>query len=265
MFARVILVLAAGVGLSACQPAIPESGIPDPGRGVGFDNTAAQQNAALARSTAVPAPAPVASAPLSGSAEATAAETARVLAATTPNGAGGVGTTAATNSGTAPLDASPSNPAPAVVNSDGISNENNFEAVSALRDIQTDARKIDENRAQYRLVQPEALPDRTATGPNVVAYALANSHPVGTAKYSRGVFNTPARSARKCAQYGRATQAQIAFLEAGGPQRDRIGLDPDGDGYACKWDPAPFRKANQEAAVPAAPAITPGEIPISTE
>ena len=30
---------------------------------------------------------------------------------------------------------------------------------------------------------------------------------------------------------------------AGGPERDQFGIDPDGDGYACSWDPSPFRKA----------------------
>ncbi len=30
---------------------------------------------------------------------------------------------------------------------------------------------------------------------------------------------------------------------AGGPERDQFGIDPDGDGYACRWDPSPFRKA----------------------
>ena len=38
-------------------------------------------------------------------------------------------------------------------------------------------------------------------------------------------------------------QAQIDFLSKGGPERDRLSLDPDGDGYACGWDPRPFRKA----------------------
>ena len=37
--------------------------------------------------------------------------------------------------------------------------------------------------------------------------------------------------------------AQEAFLKAGGPERDRYGLDPDGDGFACRWDPTPFRAA----------------------
>jgi hypothetical protein len=37
--------------------------------------------------------------------------------------------------------------------------------------------------------------------------------------------------------------AQEAFLAAGGPERDRNNLDPDGDGFACWWDPEPFRRA----------------------
>jgi hypothetical protein len=29
-------------------------------------------------------------------------------------------------------------------------------------------------------------------------------------------------------------------LARGGPDKDPRGLDPDGDGFACGWDPAPF-------------------------
>ena len=36
---------------------------------------------------------------------------------------------------------------------------------------------------------------------------------------------------------------QEAFLDAGGPKRDPHALDPDGDGFACAWDPRPFRAA----------------------
>jgi hypothetical protein len=32
-------------------------------------------------------------------------------------------------------------------------------------------------------------------------------------------------------------------LANGGPERDKEGLDPDGDGFACGWDPRPFRSA----------------------
>ncbi|MFY0645391.1 hypothetical protein [Sulfitobacter geojensis] len=243
MIARSFLVLAAGVALAACQPTIPESG-----RGFGFDNQynaqRAQREAAL---TGVPAPASVTAAPLgstpaNGSAAATAAETTRVLDATRP---GGLGNDADTNSGVAPLNASPSNPAP-VLNSAGISNENNFDAVSGQRSIDADAARLAANRSQYQVIQPEALPNRVASGPNVVAYALQTSHPRGTARYRRSGFNKQAKFERACAEFATADEAQLEFLTRGGPEKDRKGMDPDGDGYACRWDPAPYRKATQQ-------------------
>ncbi|MGC1496433.1 MAG: hypothetical protein WA790_11550 [Sulfitobacter sp.] len=252
MITRVLLVIAAGVTLSACQPAVPDSGAPDRGRGVGFDGTLEdleRREAALAGSS-VPAPASVSSAPLSspndGSPAATAAETARVLAATRPGVSGasnGVGNSADSNSGVEPINASPSNPAPAVINSAGISNENNFDAVSGQRSIGDDAARLASNRAQYQVVQPEALPDRGDAGPNIVAYALQNKHARGTQIYRRIGLNKASKFARACAEFSHADQAQIEFLSQGGPTRDRKGMDPDGDGFACDWDPTPFRRA----------------------
>ena len=244
MITRVILALAAGAGLAACQPAIPDSG-----SGVGFDGSfeaqQAQRDAELA-GAAVPAPAvvtatPIGAAPVDdGSAEATAARTAAVLAAT--GGNAGVGYDPATNGGVAPVAASPSNPAPAAVDVSGISQENNFDAVSAQRGIESDAARIAANRAQYQVVTPQALPERVETGPNIVAYALASDHPRGTQIYPR---RNPSQEKflRACADFQRADQAQTEFLTQGGPEKDRLGMDPDGDGYACNWDPTPFRRA----------------------
>lgn len=266
MMKRVFLSLAAGVVLAACQPVVPDSG-----RGVGFDGTLADlqrsQDAQL-ESNSVPAPAAVSAQPLQaasaapGSAADTAAETRRVLAATrsgsapaqpavrsasAANGAAlGLGNDARTNSGREPLQASPSNAAPELVNTAGISRENNFDAVSNRRSIEGDAARLARNRAQYEVVQPQALPSRTNTGPNVVAYALQTSHARGTQVYRRIGLNKTAKFQRACAKYPTADEAQIAFLSQGGPQRDRQGMDPDGDGYACNWDPAPFRRAAQQ-------------------
>ena len=222
----------------------------------------------------------VASAP-PGSAAETAAETQRVLAATrrSPDGSfaasvaapaptsaptqtaalqqpirssaaitgasNGLGNDARTNSGEEPLQASPSNPAPELVNAAGISRENNFDAVANQRSIEGDAARLARNRAQYEVVQPQALPTRRNAGPNVVAYALQTTHPRGTQVYRRIGLNKAAKFQRSCAQFATADEAQIAFLEQGGPQRDRQGMDPDGDGYACNWDPAPYRRAAQ--------------------
>lgn len=143
-----------------------------------------------------------------------------------------------------PLSANPDNSTPAAVNRFGISRENDFSAVSERQSIESDAERIARNRAQYQVVQPTDLPPRPTEGrPNIVSYALSTSHARGTKVYSRSLIKLGARTERRCAAYPSADQAQIAFLEKGGPRRDRLGLDPDGDGFACDWDPSPFRKS----------------------
>lgn len=244
MMTRFALTFCAFGVLAACQPAIPDSG-------VGFDNSVLAQNrrdAALSAGAAIPQAPSVAESSLAsagfddGSAEATAAETARVLAATrTP-----ASDTAAANSGVEPVQASPSNPAPQQYGSAGISDENSFEAVSGRETIQSDKARIAANRAQYEVIEPEALPSRSETGqPNIVAYALKSRNPRGQQIYPRRGFNLESKSVRNCAQFASPDQAQIDFLARGGPERDRKALDPDGDGYACDWDPTPFRRATE--------------------
>ena len=98
-------------------------------------------------------------------------------------------------------------------------------------------------RAQYVVVQPGALPQRPGdTGPNIVEYALATTHPPGVQMHTRRslVRKDPLVA---CARFTSPDLAQEEFLRSGGPERDRLGLDPDGDGFACDWDPRPFRTA----------------------
>ena len=131
-----------------------------------------------------------------------------------------------------------------LANNPDISDEQNFDAVSARETIESDRERLARQRAQMQVATPEALPDRPrSTGPNIVAYALSTKNRVGEPIYSRsGRFNED-KYRRACAAFGSTDQAQAAFLEAGGPRRDRKGLDPDGDGFACRWDPTPFRNA----------------------
>ena len=77
----------------------------------------------------------------------------------------------------------------------------------------------------------------------VRAFALSVYNEKGQALYSRSKFLAAARFRRNCARYASADAAQAAFLARGGPERDPMGLDPDGDGFACAWDPAPYRQA----------------------
>jgi hypothetical protein len=127
----------------------------------------------------------------------------------------------------------------------GISDEQDFNAVSARETIESDKERIERNRAEYVVVQPKDLPQRPGdTGPNIVEFALATKHAPGVQMYKRsGLGIRDANSA--CAKYASSDKAQQDFLAKGGPDRDRMGVDPDGDGFACAWDPRPFRTALQ--------------------
>ncbi|OWU66983.1 hypothetical protein ATO2_17165 [Roseovarius sp. 22II1-1F6A] len=219
--------------VAACQPEVPDSAA-----GVGFgDYTTYREarDAELRTSDAVLPPeatgAPavrngaIVSAPLSAPGTSAAA----VLPA--PAGVADQGVTVAV---TPPRVAGSSDAA--------ISDEQSFQAVSARESIESDAERLERQRAAYVQVEATPVPQRTGNaGPNIVAYALSTTNAKGQPVYSRGLFTSDSRAARNCAQYPSSDLAQIAFLKAGGPQKDRMSLDPDGDGYACGWDPAPFR------------------------
>ncbi|MEL7345799.1 MAG: hypothetical protein AAFN59_13245 [Pseudomonadota bacterium] len=126
----------------------------------------------------------------------------------------------------------------------GISDEQDFDAVAGRESIESDRERLERLRQEYQVVETEALPTRPGSGePNIVAFALSTTNRVGEQVYARSSIGGAARFTRNCGRYGSADQAQLAFLEAGGPERDRRGVDPDGDGFACFWDPAPFRAA----------------------
>lgn len=233
------LTLAAVVALSACAPRVPDSG-------VGFDNYSDYQARQAQRERqlqgqSLPPPATVSSAPLgatSGAFGSGDADSPERLAAETA---------AALNAGRAPASPNPLPPltgtAPVAVNAAGISRENDFEEVSELRTIESDAAQIARNRAQYQVIAPTDLPRRSGDNrPNIVEYALRTTNPKGASLYRRSSLNFQNHE-RNCAQYSSADQAQMDFLARGGPQRDRLRLDPDGDGFACAWDPRPFRAA----------------------
>ena len=109
--------------------------------------------------------------------------------------------------------------------------------------IESDAERLKRNQEVYTIIKPTNVPRRTNTNiPNVVAYALKTDNPLGTMLYERR-FKSQARFERNCNRYVSDSSAQEAFLLTGGPERDQFGIDPDGDGFACRWDPTPFRLA----------------------
>ncbi|WP_299353711.1 hypothetical protein [uncultured Shimia sp.] len=273
---RVFLTGCAVLALAACQPKIPDSAA-----GVGFDNAIlspqsqpAASNAAVPppasvsqETLATPAPAPVvapastaaasttSSQPMATTATAvpppkpvaqptsTATRTATNTTATDPTAPTSRSTGAPQTTTDGVVHASPSNPAPVLMNNPGISDENDFEAVGSRRSIEADAARTANNRANYEVIEPTAVPKRTNTGPNIVAYALSTNHAVGTKAYSRMGLTSQSRHQKACAKFGSGSDAQTEFLSRGGPKKDRLGLDPDGDGFACNWDPTPYRQA----------------------
>lgn len=249
---RLPVALISLIFLAACTPSVPNSG-----EGVGFqDYTTYSQSrdaslAAGARSTTPLAPAGGFSTERVGAALDAADGRAPVGAAPVAVAPGAplqgavIGSTDPNRPrGNAPAGIQEEN-AELAAKPGGISDENDFSAVAARETVESDAARIAQNRAQYQVVQPGALPQRPGeTGPNIVDYALATVHAPGTQLHKRSSLRAN-RTAAACAKYGSPDQAQEAFLAKGGPDRDRLGLDPDGDGFACGWDPRPFRTALQ--------------------
>ncbi len=206
---RTFLALATAAALAACTPSVPNSAEQGPGFSRDLEAERARRDAEL--QGASPAATDLPGADLPGS-----------------DLSGGLAT--------------------ASVDPGAISDEQDFEAVSGRETIESDAERIARQREEYTVIQPGALPQRPdVSGPNIVEFALATTNQVGEPLYRRSSVNAEARFNRACAGFASQDQAQMAFLEAGGPERDRRGMDPDGDGFACFWDPTPFRTARAGA------------------
>ncbi|MBU2980794.1 hypothetical protein KO498_03110 [Lentibacter algarum] len=216
---------AAALALAACAPTVPNSGAPDAGAGVGFGSYDDYQKQQATRDAQLSGASPVSTQTIGG-------ETQAVLSATRP------------------ASVSPTSPQPALVNSVGISNENDFDAVGSQRTIEADAARREALKAQYQQAEVTAVPTRAGDGggASLVEYALNTTNPVGQSQYQRRGVNLAARHKKNCGKYPSPDMAQAEFLQKGGPLRDRLALDPDGDGFACDWDPAPFRSAKNAVA-----------------
>lgn len=104
-----------------------------------------------------------------------------------------------------------------------------------------DARLAEEQLAAARdqlvIIPPTSVPNQVQ-GVNIALYAQQTSNAVGERVYQRRGM----RTGGGCGRYSNPDDAQRAFLAAGGPQDDPRGMDPDGDGFACSWDPTPYRQ-----------------------
>ncbi|MEL6609474.1 MAG: hypothetical protein AAFO93_11250 [Pseudomonadota bacterium] len=227
--------------LAACQPAVPDSGA-----GVGFGTREdflreqARRDAAL---EGAQIPGGVVSGETVAALPAAPAVAAAPLDATGGAATGGTDVTALAEAALNDLDAPTATGTPA--DQSAISDEQSFDAVANRESIESDAARIAANRAQFEVIQPTALPTRSSSGPNVVEFALSTTNVVGQSLYRRSGLRGANATIRNCAAYTTADEAQADFLALGGPERDRRALDPDGDGFACGWNPAPYRLVRQ--------------------
>jgi hypothetical protein len=247
-------VILAVLALAACTPPVPDSGA-----GVGFGNYSdyvREREAGLQTSqTGQPLSAmPAQPTQPTFSTDAVGAAIDNAESGTTPQTGRVIGQTSsvAPASTTTPYAASrPRGGAPVgikqetgeMAGSAAISDEQDFSAVASRETIESDAERLAQQRAQYEVIAPTALPQRTGnSGSSIVQYALSTTNQPGVQMYSRSsLFKRDPLST--CAKYASPDLAQEAFLASGGPKKDREGLDPDGDGFACGWDPRPFRNA----------------------
>ena len=237
---RLPLILVSLSLLAGCAPA------PPPATGVGFgsyQDYLAEREAALSGRPA-PGTAPggqITSGPITSGPIGAAPPSVQTVTVYPSTGAQPFG---APLSATAPSAALPpaAPPTGAPASTARISDEQDFEAVAERETIESDRARLEANRQQYQEVAPQPLPQRTETGPNIVAYALSVNNRVGQPVWRRTGLSL-ANHERACAAYASPDQAQADFLRRGGPQRDPRNLDPDGDGFACGWDPTPFQRA----------------------
>ncbi|MEZ5777940.1 MAG: hypothetical protein R3E44_06220 [Paracoccaceae bacterium] len=214
--------------------------------GVGFDDYGdyikrredALNTSARAPSQAIVPPSQFASGPAPTIPARSGAPTAAELAQAGVSGAAALAGQQTAQAAVQPLPA-----ATAAPNNVGISDEQDFSAVSSRESIASDKQRIAENRAQYQQIQPGELPQRDGkiTGPDLIEYAIKAPNRLGESIYPRSGISL-SNSQANCARYANPEEAQLAFLNSGGPKRDSKNLDPDGDGFACFWDPTPFQK-----------------------
>ncbi len=215
------------LALAACEPKIPESG-------AGFEDYSDYERARIERERAL---------------QGEPVETGVISPETTEAESEGASTAAATLAvlgASDPEEVDPNDPnRPRATSPTGISDEQEFEAVSSRRTIEDDKEHLERTSSQYKQIEPTALPARAGGGSGslVVDFALETTNAVGEQQYKRSGIMAQSRFDRNCAKAVSSDHAQEIFLNAGGPSRDPKGMDPDGDGFACFWDPQPYRNA----------------------
>ncbi len=122
-----------------------------------------------------------------------------------------------------------------------VSDEQDFASVVQRETIESDSQRIKENEENLLIYDPIDHPEKAGQS-DVVSFALNTKHTPGTVLFRRNtLFFNRDQYLERCNAYIDSEAAQQAFLDAGGPEEDDLKLDPDGDGFACSWNPVKYR------------------------
>ncbi len=123
-----------------------------------------------------------------------------------------------------------------------ISDEQEFTAVTQRETIESDAQRLEAIRQNLVILDSVEF-DFTPNQEEVFRYALNTDHSPGTVLYERNLFFFNRRAyLERCERFVDSDAAQQYFLTYGGPEEDKHNLDPDGDGFACEWNPERYRQ-----------------------
>ena len=102
------------------------------------------------------------------------------------------------------------------------------------------AKKLDDARKERIEVVVDKSKDYTDYV-NVARFARSTKNKKGEKVYARLSFSIY-DNWTECSKFKNKDEAQRKFLKDGGPFNDKFNLDPDGDGFACAWDPEIYRE-----------------------
>ena len=124
--------------------------------------------------------------------------------------------------------------------SDGVLDLSQFSQEQQKVEREQAAKRREELKAGRVVLEPNRKEKIKHQSVNLAVFARSVSNKLGEKIYYRNFINSDAGSG--CKKFSNKNAAQIFFLENGGPKNDFYNIDTDGDGFACNWDPAIYRK-----------------------
>ena len=118
-------------------------------------------------------------------------------------------------------------------------------SLSTIKQQNIEKEKAKKNLAEARIKRTIIQPKLDAEIPlkpevNIALFARQNLNAPGKKIYFR--MANKKKKLDPCLRFVSQDDAQRFFLANNGPNQDFWNLDPDGDGFACKWDPTEYRK-----------------------